>query len=240
MAQDFCSYSRRTNRRIASYVTVCATQKMDRKTSQLWELFHSHSEGNEMAMGILGTAVSGLMAFQRSLDTTSHNIANVNTEGYSRQRAELGTMPGQYTGAGYVGSGVKIENITRSYDEFINKQLRSSTSAFGEMDKYHMMATQVDNIMADDNTGLSPALKAFFNSVNDVANDPSAIPARQVMLAEAETLTTQFNRLANRLGEFRDQVNTDLQGAVEEINTLAQGIAELNEKIVTGIGRASA
>ncbi len=192
-----------------------------------------------MATGILGTAVSGLMAFQRSLDTTSHNIANANTEGYSRQRADLKTQPERYTGAGFVGTGVSVDNITRSYDQFVNKQLRSSTSAFGEMDKYHKMASQVDNIMADEKTGLASALKQFFKSVNDVANDPTAIPARQVMLAESKTVSAQFNSLARRLGEFRDQVNTDLQGAVEEINTLAQGIAQLNAKIVTAAGQGS-
>ncbi len=64
--------------------------------------------------GILGSALSGLMAFQRSLDTTSHNIANVNTDGYSRQRVELGTLPAEFTGAGYMGQGVNVTTISRS------------------------------------------------------------------------------------------------------------------------------
>lgn len=192
-----------------------------------------------MATGILGTAITGLMAFQRSLDTTSHNIANVNTEGYSRQRVELGTMPAEYTGAGYVGNGVKIENIARIYDDFVNKQLRSSTSAFGEADKFYAMATQVDNIMADDDSGLAPMLKSFFNAVNDAASDPTSIPARQAMLSEAEMLNDRFHTIAGRLNSFRDQVNSDLKVSVDEINSLAQEIAELNKQIVAGIGRTS-
>ncbi|MGR9115536.1 MAG: flagellar hook-associated protein FlgK [Gammaproteobacteria bacterium] len=192
-----------------------------------------------MASGILGTAVSGLMAFQRSLDTTSHNIANVNTEGFSRQRAELATNPPQYLGSGYVGTGVHVANITRSYDQFINGQLRSSTSAFGDVDRYRQLATQVDNILADPDTGMAPAIKNFFNAVHEVADDPSSIPARQVMLSEAETVSQRFNTMNARLEEIRDQVNTDMEVMVEDINSMAQAIADLNKRIAAGIGRTS-
>ena len=81
-----------------------------------------------MSGTLLGTALSGLAAFQRSLETTSHNISNVNTDGYTRQRTELSARPAQYTGAGFIGKGVDISNITRNYDQFVTNQLRSSTS----------------------------------------------------------------------------------------------------------------
>ena len=89
--------------------------------------------------GLLSTSLSGLMAAQRSLETVQHNISNVNTEGYSRQRVEQGTRPARYTGDGYVGQGVHVTNITRSYDQFINKQLNSSLSAFGDADRYRQL-----------------------------------------------------------------------------------------------------
>ncbi len=190
-----------------------------------------------MASGILGTAVSGLMAFQRSLDTTSHNIANVNTEGYSRQRVELGTMPAQYIGAGYVGNGVKIENIARSYDQFITNQLRSSTSAFGDADRYQQLSAQVDNLVADPTTGMSPAIKSFFNAVNEVANDPASIPARQVLLSEAEILTQRFDTMNGRFTELRSQVNQDMNVMVDNINSYAASIADLNLRIAAEYGR---
>ncbi|WP_031433584.1 flagellar hook-associated protein FlgK [Methylomarinum vadi] len=190
-----------------------------------------------MTTGILGTALTGLKAFQRSLDTTSHNIANVNTEGYSRQRVELGTMPAQYTGAGYVGNGVKIENIARVYDQFINNQLRSSTSAYGEADRYRQLTEQIDNLLADPTTGMSPAIKNFFNAVNEVADDPSSIPARQVLLSEAEILTQRFATMNGRFGQVREEVNQDLNGVVDNINSYASAIADLNVRIAAEYGR---
>lgn len=192
-----------------------------------------------MPTGILGTAVSGLMAFQRSLDTTSHNIANVNTEGYSRQRTELETRPARFTGAGYVGQGVDIANITRSYDQFVTKQLRSSTSSFGELEKFHQLSAQIDNIIADEGTGMSPALKSFFNAVNEVADDPSSIPARQVMVNETEILAQHFNTMNARFEDINGLANNEMELIVEDINSIASALADLNVKIVTDTGRSS-
>lgn len=192
-----------------------------------------------MTMGILGTAVSGLKAFQRSLETTSHNISNVNTEGYSRQRVELATKPAQYTGSGYVGNGVNVENITRSYDQFVTNQVRSSLATFGEMDEFHQLASQVDNILADETTGMAPTLKSFFNAAHDVASDPSSIPARQVMISEANLVSEQFKSVSARFSEIREGVNKSLALTVKDINTLATGIADLNKRIAADIGRTS-
>ena len=192
-----------------------------------------------MSVSILNTALSGLAAFQRSLETTSNNISNVNTEGYSRQRVELSTSLEQYTGHGYVGTGVNVANITRSYDQFITGQVRSSTSAFNDVDSFHTLSAQLDNITADESTGLAPAMKAFFNAINDVANDPTAIPARQVMLTQADSLAQQFNTLNARFSSLRDQVNSNIDTAVTDVNGYAKQIADLNAKIVADIGRGS-
>lgn len=189
--------------------------------------------------GILGTALSGLAAAQHALETASHNIANINTEGYSRQRAELGTRPAEFTGAGYIGQGVNVKTVARSYDQFVTSQLTSSTSAFSESDEFYTLASRVDNIISDSTTGLSPALKSFFNSINEVANDPTSIPARQVVISEAQSLTQQFNTLSSQLGDLRSQTNNQLQGAVNDINSFAQSIAALNAKIVQDSNRTS-
>jgi len=192
-----------------------------------------------MASGILGTAVSGLMAFQRSIETTSHNIANVNTEGYSRQRVESVASLPEYTGGGYIGTGVEISNISRSYDQFISGQLRSSTSAFGEVDSFKSYATQIDNLLADPSTGMDPAIQSFFNSVHDVANDPSSIAAREVMLIEGDSLTHRFGMISNRFEELKGQVNSDLKSMTETANSYTVAIADLNKRIAADIGRAN-
>ncbi|MBD9354863.1 flagellar hook-associated protein FlgK [Methylomonas albis] len=192
-----------------------------------------------MAIGILGNALSGLTAFQRSLETTSNNISNANTEGYSRQRTELATRPEQFTGNGYMGNGVEVANITRSYDQFITNQLRSSTATYNEVNSFYTLSSQVDNITADATTGLAPAMKSFFDAIDGVANDPSSVAARQVMLTEAESLTQQFNTMSERFGDLRKRVNDNVTSAVQELNGYAKTLAELNVKIVSDIGRSS-
>ncbi|MGZ5056252.1 MAG: flagellar hook-associated protein FlgK [Methylobacter sp.] len=188
--------------------------------------------------GLLSTSLSGLMAAQRSLETVQHNISNVNTESYSRQRVEQSTMPALYTGEGYVGQGVHVTNITRSYDQFINKQLNSSLSAFGDADRYRQLSTRVDNIMADPSTGMAPAINRFFNALNGVADDPSSIPSRQVLLSETGTLTQSFNTLSSRFDEIRTQNNNDIGAMVNDINSLAKSIANINVQLTSGIGRS--
>ncbi|WP_445366608.1 flagellar hook-associated protein FlgK [Methylomonas sp. BW4-1] len=192
-----------------------------------------------MSMDILGSALSGLVASQRALETTSNNISNVSTEGYSRQRVELATRSEQYTGSGYVGNGVDAVNIVRSYDQFITEQLRSSTSAFAGADTYQKLITQVDNLIANESTGLSPAIKSFFNAINDVSNDPSSVPARQVILAEADTMAKQFNNLASRFNEMGKQVNSQLDSIVGDLNNFAKALAKLNNNIVSDMGRSA-
>jgi flagellar hook-associated protein 1 FlgK len=181
--------------------------------------------------GILGTALSGLMAFQRSLDTTSHNIANVNTEGYSRQRAELSENTPYFNGGNFIGQGVNVASVSRNYDSFISNQLTASTSAFGESDALATMAARVDNIVSNEATGLAPALKSFFNSVNGVANDPSSIPARQVLTTEAASLSQQFNQISAKFDGLRNQTNGQIQGTLDDINLYADNLAVLNAKI---------
>lgn len=181
--------------------------------------------------GIMGTALSGLMAAQRALETASHNIANVNTEGYSRQLSENATRPAQFTGVGYIGQGVTVATVARSYDQFITSQLNTSTSAFSETSSFYKMAAQVDNLIANESTGLSPALKSFFNAVNEVANDPASIPSRQVMLSEADSLVGQFSSLSTQFDSLRKQANSQIQAMADDINSLAKGVAELNGKI---------
>ncbi len=186
--------------------------------------------------GLLGTSLSGLMAAQRSLEGVQHNIANVNTPGYSRQRVELGTDPAKFTGDGYIGQGVTIVNVTRSYDQFINKQLSSSLSAFGEADRYHQLATNIDNLLADPSTGMAPVIQNFFNAANDVANNPSSIPSRQVMLSEANNLAEGFNTMNSKFEEIRKLNNDDIDASVNTINSLATAIADLNVQIATALG----
>jgi flagellar hook-associated protein 1 FlgK len=190
---------------------------------------------------LLGVGLSALLANQRALATAGHNIANVNTEGYSRQRVEFTARPPQRVGPGYIGTGVEAGNVRRLYDGFLTNQVRAAGSGFARLDVFHSYATQVDNLFTDSQTSLLPALGGFFDSVQDVANDPASIAARQTLLGEAETLVSRFQSLHARLADIESTVNARLEATVTEINDLAQSIAALNQDIVLAArGGASA
>ena len=191
-----------------------------------------------MSGDLFSIGASGLLAFQRSLNTISHNIANVNTEGYSRQTVELATRPPEPNGFGFSGNGVDTVTIRRSYDAFVESSLRSGMSATAEFEAFHTLAAQLDNVVADPDTGIHTSLQRFFDAVQDVADTPASPAARQVLFNEGEVLATQFNELASWIEGVRGQVNSDINSGVNEINQISQAIAELNQSIVIEQGRA--
>lgn len=180
---------------------------------------------------MLGNAVSGLLSFQRALTTTSHNISNVNTPGYSRQRVELDTRNPSLLGGNYVGSGVEITNIRRAYDQFITSNLRESTSSYSRLEKFTELASQIDDILADPQGGLSPVLQEFFTAVQDVNNDPSSGSARYQLISAAETLVNRFHTFDARLENLSVNTETELKTTVEEINQITADIAQINRTL---------
>lgn len=192
-----------------------------------------------MASNIFNIGISGLTAFQTRLATTGHNIANVNTDGYSRQTVGLQTLSPQQGDFGYVGSGVQVSEIRRNYDDFLAGRVRSAVSSWEESEYLYSRALQVDNVIADPAAGMSGVLGDFFNAVSDVADDPTSIPARGVMLNQAEVLTSRFQSLDSYFGNLRQQSQTDMKSFAGEINRLSESIAELNLQIQeSGLGYA--
>ncbi|HHQ41487.1 MAG TPA: flagellar hook-associated protein FlgK, partial [Chromatiales bacterium] len=188
--------------------------------------------------GILSTTISGLLAYQRGLATASHNVANAETPGYSRQRVELATRPPQRYGSGFIGSGVQVTTVRRQYDEFLDASLRESIAGERRLAAFVELASQVDDLLADPEAGVSPALARFFGAVEDLAGDPSSMAARRVVLGEARTLAARVRDLDARLADLERQVNRRLETTVAEINTIAQSIAKLNTEIIAQRGAA--
>lgn len=185
-----------------------------------------------MANGILGTGISGLQAAQRGLSVTSHNIANVNTEGFSRQRVEQVTRNPQLIGGSMVSNGVTISGIERLYDEFNTRQLQATTAGQSQADQFYRLTSQVNNLLATSGSGIMPAMQDFFDAVQGVANDPSSTVARQVMISEAEHLSGQIRHFNGELDVLRQNTNTALGATVSEINDLTTSIAGLNQRIM--------
>ena len=179
---------------------------------------------------MIGTSLTGLIAYQQALNTTSHNISNAQTEGYSRQRVDFAARQPTALGFGYVGSGVQVSSISRVYDSFMTQQARVTASNYQQLDAYHTLAARIDNMLADPQVGLTSSLQSFFGSVQDVANDPSSVPARQAMLAEAGQLEDRFSYLNGRLTALDSEVNSRLTSITDEVNSLTNSIATLNLK----------
>lgn len=189
-------------------------------------------------MGILDIGISGLTSARANLQTASHNISNVNTPGYSRQQTLQATNIAQGTGAGYVGQGVHVSTVQRIYSQFLVSQSLQTQTKSSELDANLTQMTQINNLLGDSSAGLSPALQNFFGSVQDLANNPAAASARQSLLSNAEALATRFQVLDDFLSDSRDGVNSQIQGSVKEINSIAKEIANLNTNITVAEGMA--
>jgi flagellar hook-associated protein 1 FlgK len=184
-----------------------------------------------MGTGIIGTGVSGLYAAQLGLQTTEHNIANANTPGYTRQRTIQESNPGLLTGAGFLGQGTHVATIERVYSRFLTEQVVGSQSSASELDSYYAQIRQIDNLLADPNAGLSPALQDFFDSVAQLAAKPSDLPSRQAMISTAEALSARYQSLGSQLAQMNDGINGEIKASVADINSYAEQIASLNQQI---------
>ncbi|HNP34440.1 MAG TPA: flagellar hook-associated protein FlgK [Woeseiaceae bacterium] len=185
---------------------------------------------------ILNSSLTGMLAFQRGLAVTSHNIANANTPGYSRQVVEYSSRVGTGVGNTYIGGGTQVASIKRNYDHLLAQQLQSTTTGQARFSALDDLASRLDRLLADPNTGLSSGLQNFFGAVQDVANDPASIPARQALLGEASSIAGRFQSLDKRFEEIGSEVNSRLRVAVDDINRLASSVAEINQQIAVAGG----
>lgn len=184
--------------------------------------------------GLLDIGKSALSAAQQALTVTGHNVANVNTPGYSRQeavvteRSPVGGNPGQ------VGTGVQVTQIRRIVDSFINREITSSNSVLGQLNISNDQLSQIQNMFGDSNNqGIGTQLTDFFSSLQDVASSPSNVTPRSVLLSKANFLTNGLNQVAGELSARRASVNDQVKQTIDEIDSLTSQVAELNGKIVS-------
>lgn len=185
---------------------------------------------------MLSTGVSGLAAFQRALDTVSHNIANANTQGYSRQITDLSANAADQYGGNYVGNGVNVASIRRIYDQALTDQMRSAGSTMQQLDVFANYAGRVDQLFSDTSTGLSASMQQFSNAVETLATSPTSTSARQVMISQAQTLVNRFKSFQGSLASIDGQVTTDVTSEAATVSSLAKTIADLNKQIVAAQG----
>lgn len=189
-----------------------------------------------MANDILGVSVTGLKLSQTALRTVGHNIANSGTEGYSRQRIDPTTNPAILSGRNYIGSGVNVNSVDRIVNQFVTEQVRTDSTLLNDMEVYFDQIRQLDNLLSDESTGLGASLNTFFSSMQNGADDPTSIPARQLIVSEANNLGDRFNTLYERMQVIESGVDNGMEVAVSQINALAKNIAQLNLQIANALG----
>ncbi|ABI58624.1 MULTISPECIES: flagellar hook-associated protein FlgK [Nitrosomonas] len=192
-----------------------------------------------MANSIMNVGVSGLQAAQTALLTTSHNISNATTPGYNRQQAIQSTNTPLPHSNGFIGRGVQVSTVQRIYNQYLVSQSLQAQGQSSQLDSHYNEIKQIDNLLADTTSGLTPALHNFFNAVQDVASNPTSIPSRQAMLSNAEALVSRFQSMDQRLSEMREGVNSQIASSVNEINSLAQQVVRLNTNIQAVEGSAN-
>ncbi|HEX6637101.1 MAG TPA: flagellar hook-associated protein FlgK, partial [Steroidobacteraceae bacterium] len=184
---------------------------------------------------MLATGLSSLRAFQRALDTTAHNIANVSTPGYSRQTVDFAARKPEAFGQNWVGTGVNATSVRRVYDQFISQQVRNSSGSLARLEAFASEAERLDDLLGNTSNGLGTTLQAFTDAINEVSSTPSSIPARQVLLAQANTLAQRLNSYDMRLREMSEGIDTKLAAEASDINVMAKGIARLNGDIAVAV-----
>lgn len=180
---------------------------------------------------LLSIGLSGLRSSQTSLTVTGHNITNVNTPGYSRQQSVQQSGIPQYTGAGYIGSGSQVVDVRRLASDFLFTQVRSATSQTNELSAFQGQIEQLDALLSDTTTGISPALQKFFAALQTAAANPSATEGREALLAEAQGVSKSFNTLYDQLDKQNSLINQQLGSLANQVNSLATSVASYNDAI---------
>jgi flagellar hook-associated protein 1 FlgK len=184
-----------------------------------------------MASGLLGISLTGLNAAQANLATTSQNISNVNTAGYHRQSTNLATANSTTASYGSIGNGVDVASVGRAYSSFLDSQVISSQGQLSSYQTYSQYATQLNSLLGDQNSALSTSISNFFSSLQNVANDPTSIVARQTAISAGAGLAGQFSNVSNGIADIQQSVNQQVQTISSQVTAYAQGVASLNSQI---------
>lgn len=181
---------------------------------------------------LLSIARSALVAQQRAVDTTGHNIANAQTEGYSRQRLSLAPATPLQLPFGQVGRGVTVEGIGRMRSQFLDATYRRANADLGQFGSRRDLLEQVEGVFGEPSaTGLSAGIDAFFDAFDDLANTPTGKVQRELVRSTAGALTARVRDTDTRLAAIAGETVRRMESAVSDINRIATQIADLNVQV---------
>ncbi|MGD2187871.1 MAG: flagellar hook-associated protein FlgK, partial [Desulfobacterales bacterium] len=183
---------------------------------------------------IMSLAGQALMTQQQAISVTSHNIANVNTPGYSRQQLNMTTKTPLESSVGPMGNGVTAVSIERLYDRFLSAQISNESQGLGRWDAQKDAVEMLEIIFNETNrSGLSPAMSKFWDAWQALTNNPSGTTERQILISASQVLANTFNRLDWDLSQSQLNLDLAIQGTVEDINRLSEQLVDLNQKILS-------
>lgn len=180
-----------------------------------------------MSFDLLNIGKNGILSHQQSLQVTGQNINNANTPSYVRERTEY--LESQY-------GGLERVRVQRMIDEFANRQLRTDISKVSFYEANLQQAEQLDTLLGDSTTNVASSIENFFNTLQDANNDPGSVTARQLVLAEADGMVTKFNDFSSYLNDQKSIINERVKLSTDQINSIAENIGNLNERIFASKG----
>jgi len=179
-------------------------------------------------------AGQALLAQQQAISVTSHNIANVNTPGYSRQQPIMETNTPLDSSIGLEGTGVSVVAIERIYDRFLSAQINNESQGLGRWDAQKDAVELVELIFNEtDGSGLSLAMSNFWDAWQTLASNPAGATERKILVTASQVLTSTFNQLNADLSQTQQNLDLAIQATVTDVNRLSQQLADLNGKIVS-------
>ncbi|WP_323017890.1 FlgK family flagellar hook-associated protein [Castellaniella sp.] len=184
-------------------------------------------------MNLANLGKAGLLVAQNRLATAGHNINNAATAGYNRQTVLSQTAGATPTSGGWIGRGVQAVSVMRSYDNFLYNQFTTSLTRGAALKTYGDQISQVNNLVADRTVGISPNIQQFFNSLDALATAPADVAARQELLGRANSLASQVRDANAFLDDQRQNVNTQIDTTVTQINSYLDRIQDMNRQITT-------
>ncbi|MCR5346341.1 MAG: flagellar hook-associated protein FlgK, partial [Fretibacterium sp.] len=174
-----------------------------------------------------------LNAFRLGMQTVGHNISNMETEGYSRQRVNYSTVqPMDLPGIGQVGQGVQADEIVRIRDEFLDFQYRSNQATLGYWDKINELYETMQNYIAEPaGEGVRSSMDTFFNAMQTLQQTPEDAAARRALVESAQSLGNMLTSVVDGFETYNKAVNQEVQSSVDEANEILHKIAALNKQI---------
>ena len=180
---------------------------------------------------MVGIASNAVAAYQRALGTVSNNIANVATDGYSRQTLTLQANPVTKVGSIYMGTGVMVDRIQRQYDAFAEANLRNSNSDLASQEPMVSYANRVVDIMGGQTMGLTSALDQFFSTARNLSADPASSVARSSFVRDAQGLASRLGELSSQLDLVQEETAQAVTSNVNQMNSIIKQLAQVNSQL---------